>query len=63
MPSPEPYPAELSNRMYQRLETLPRAAVTRLEQDARLPCGLLDLVARRMTNEFPGELAALLGRD
>ncbi len=49
--------------MNTRLETLPRAAVAALGQEARLPCGLLDLVARRMINEVPGKQPAPLGRD
>ena len=49
--------------MNKRLETLPRAAVTTLEQEARLPCGLLDLVARRMIHEVPGKPPAPLVRD
>ena len=49
--------------MNQRLETLTRAAVTAREQEARLPCGLLDLAARRMINEVPGKPPAPLGRD
>jgi hypothetical protein len=49
--------------MNQRLETLPRAAVASHEQEARLLCGLLDLVARRMINEVPGKPPATFGRD
>jgi hypothetical protein len=48
--------------MNKRLETLPWAAVAALEQEARLPCGLLDLVARRVFKEFPGKPPATLGR-
>ena len=62
MPSPKSSPAELSNRMNQRLETLTRAAVTALEHEARLPCGLLDLVARCMINEVHGWPPTPLGR-
>jgi hypothetical protein len=46
--------------MNQRLETLPRAAVAALNQEARLTCGLFDLVAR-MINEIPGKSPATLG--
>ena len=49
--------------MNQRLETLPRAAVATFKRDTQLPCGLLDLVARRMINEVPGKPPAPLGRD
>lgn len=63
MPSPEPYPAELYNRMSNRLETLPRANLAAFEQEARRPFGLIDLVARRMINEAPGKPPAPLGRD
>ena len=63
MPSPNPSHAELSNRMNNRLETLPRATVIMRKQEARQPCGLLDLVARHMTNEVAGEPTAPLGRD
>ena len=62
MPSPKPFPAESSNRMNNRLETLPRAAVAALKQEARQPGGLLDLVARRMINEVHGWPPAPLGR-
>ena len=63
MPSPEPYPAELSNRMNNRLETLPRATVVMRKQEDRRPCGLVDLLARRMINEVPGKPSAPIGRD
>ena len=63
MLSPETYPAELSNRMNKRLETLTRAIVATFKQVDRRPCGLLDLVARRMINAVPGEPPAPLGRD
>ena len=43
MPSPNTFPAESSNRMNNRLETLPRATVVMRKQEARLPGGLLDL--------------------
>lgn len=49
--------------MNNRLETLPRVAVTALEQETRLPCGLLDLVARRTINEVHGLPPAPLVRD
>lgn len=49
--------------MNYRLETLPRAAVTMLKQEARQLGGLLDLVARRMIHEVPGKPPAPLGRD
>ena len=49
--------------MNNRLETLPRATVIMRKQEARQPCGLLDLVARHMTNEVAGEPTAPLGRD
>ena len=63
MPSPKPSPAELSNRMNKRLESLPRAAVAALKQGACRPCGLLELVARRMINEVPSKPPTTLGRD
>lgn len=63
MPSANPFPAKLSNRMNNRLETLPRATVVMRKQEARQPFGLIDLVARRMINAFPGEPPAPLGRD
>ena len=62
MPSPNTFPAESSNRMNNRLETLPRATVAALKQESRLPRGLL-LVARRMIKEVPGKPTAPLGRD
>ena len=48
--------------MNNRLETLPRATVVIRKQEARQPCGLLDLVARRMIHEVPGKPPATLGR-
>jgi hypothetical protein len=63
MPSPKPSPAESSNRMNKRLKSLPRAAVAVLKQDARLPCGLLDLVACLVLKEFPGKPPVTLGRN
>ena len=63
MPSPKPSRAELSNCMNKRLETVPLAAVATLKQEDRRPCGLLDLVARRMINEAPGKQNAPLVRD
>lgn len=62
MPSPKLSRAESSNRMNNRLETLPRATVATLKQEARQPGGLLDLVARRMINEVHGWQPAPLGR-
>ena len=62
MPGPKPSPAELSNRMNNRRESLPRAAVAALKLESRLPRGLL-LVARRMIKEVPGKPTAPLGRD
>lgn len=59
---PETSHAESSNRMNNRLETLPRATVVIRKQEARQPCGLLDLVARRMIHEVPGKPPATLGR-
>jgi hypothetical protein len=49
--------------MNKRLETLPRAAVAALKQEARLLCGLLDLASRRMIDEVPGKPPAPLVRD
>ena len=43
MPSLKSFPADLSNRMNNRLKTLPRATVVMRKQEARLPGGLLDL--------------------
>ena len=63
MPSPNPSPAESSNRMNKRLETLPRAAVAALKQGACRPCVLLDLFARRMINDVPGNPSGPLVRD
>ena len=62
MPSPEPYPAELSNRMIKRLEILPRASLAALKQEDRRPC-LPVLVARRMINEVSDKPPARLVRD
>ena len=63
MPSPKPSRAESSNRMNNRLDTLPRATVVTRKQEARQPSGLLDLVARRMINEVSGKPPARLVRD
>ena len=63
MHSPKSSPAESSNRMNPRLETLPWAAVAALKQEARLPYGLLDLVAQLMIDKVPGKPPATLGRD
>ena len=63
MPNPKPSRAELSNCMNKRLEIVPLAAVAALKQEDRRPCGLLDLVARRMIHEAPGKPSAPLGRD
>ena len=63
MPGPNPSRAESSNCMNKRLETLPRAAVAALKQEARRPCGLLDLVDRRTINEVSGKPSAPLVRD
>jgi hypothetical protein len=49
--------------MNKRLKSLPRAAVAVLKQDARLPCGLLDLVACLVLKEFPGKPPVTLGRN
>ena len=62
MPGPKPPPAELSNRMNKRLDTVPLAAVAALKQEARRSC-LPNLVARRMINEVPGKPPEPLGRD
>ncbi|MFM2004999.1 MAG: hypothetical protein RLZZ09_654 [Pseudomonadota bacterium] len=49
--------------MKKRLETLFRTTVTALKQEARLPYGLLDLVAHRMIDKVPGNPSGPLVRD
>ena len=63
MLGPKPSRVESSNRMNNRLETLPRATVVMRKQEARQPGGLLDLVARRMIKEVHGRPPAPLVRD
>ena len=63
MPSLKSFPADLSNRMNNRLETLPRATVVMRKQEARQPGGLLDLVACRMITQSPANRSRDLARD